>query len=106
MGDNLSKKALAITDRSTLQNRVLETIRDSIFRGIFRPNERLVQEELANQLGVSRMPVREALHQFEKAGLVITVPHRGSFLSAITIDYIVEIYTLRLKLEGLAAENS
>lgn len=101
-----SKKGIALTDRSTLQDRVLETIRQSIFQGVFAPNEHLIQEDLANLLGVSRMPVREALHQLEKEGLVINIPHKGSVVAPMTIDDIDEIYTMREKLERLAAENS
>lgn len=87
----------------TMQEIVYEKIRDAILGGQYSPGQRLVAEELARELGVSRMPVREALHRLESAGLVDSTPHRGTVVSELSQEEIIEIYHIRAVLEGLAA---
>lgn len=87
----------------TMQEIVYEKIRDAILGGQYSPGQRLVAEELARILGVSRMPVREALHRLESTGLVDSTPHRGTVVSELSEEEIVEIYHIRAVLEGLAA---
>jgi DNA-binding GntR family transcriptional regulator len=67
------------------------------------PGERLVEGRLAGQLGVSRLPVREALHRLERERLVIFRPRRSAIVAPLTAHDADEIYTLRITLEGLAA---
>lgn len=85
---------------------MLQLLREAILKGEFKPGERLVQEELANALKVSRMPVREALRKLEMEGLVIIEPHRGAIVKGFQIEDIVEIYRLRTELEKIAVELS
>lgn len=87
----------------TMQEIVYEKIRDGILSGQYSPGRRLVAEELARELGVSRMPVREALHRLESTGLVESAPHRGTVVSELSEVEIIEIYHIRAVLEGLAA---
>ncbi len=87
----------------TMQEIVYEKIRDAILSGQYSPGQRLVAEELARELGVSRMPVREALHRLESAGLVDSAPHRGTVVSELSEEEIIEIYHIRAVLEGLAS---
>ena len=68
--------------------------------------ERLMQEEWATKLGVSRMPIREALRQLEVEGLVMIEPRRGAIVTPISTEDIEEIYQLRAMLEGQAMEMS
>lgn len=93
-------------DRATLQHRVTTKLREIILKGSFEDGERLVQEELAEKLGVSRMPIREALKQLEVEGLVRIEPRRGAIVTPISIEDVEEIYQLRALLEGKAAEKS
>lgn len=93
-------------DRSTLQYKVTTKLREVILTGHFEPGERLVQEEWASKLGVSRMPIREALHQLETEGLVKIEPRRGAIVTPISVSDIEEIYYLRALLEGEAVERS
>ncbi|MCF6094021.1 GntR family transcriptional regulator [Microaerobacter geothermalis] len=93
-------------DNSTLQEKVTATLRDAILSQKFAQGERLVQEELAEMLGVSRMPIREALRRLEMEGLVEMVPHKGAVVTTLSQDDIEEIYYLRSKMEGLAVEKS
>ena len=99
----MDKLKLTELDRSTLQFKVTTKLRDLILRGEFKMGDRLMQEEWAAKLGVSRMPLREALKQLEVEGLVRMEPRRGAIVTPISIDDIEEIYQLRAMLEGEAA---
>ncbi|QRG69041.1 GntR family transcriptional regulator [Brevibacillus choshinensis] len=90
----------------TLHIKVCRVLREAILRGHFQPGERLVQEELASSLGVSRMPVREALRKLETEGLVIIEPHRGAIVKSLSVEDIQEIYGLRAQFEKMAVEMS
>lgn len=102
----MKRSHLRLHDRSTLLERVVSRLREAILRREFQPGERLVQEELAEAMGVSRMPIREALRQLEKEGLVTLEPHKGAIVTPVTSDDIEEIYYLRSVLEAIAAERS
>lgn len=88
----------------TLQEIVYDAIRDNIVSGRYRPGQRLRSDEVARELGVSRMPVREALHRLEVAGLVTIAPHRGAVVTQLSREEIIEIYRIRGVLEGLATQ--
>jgi DNA-binding GntR family transcriptional regulator len=87
----------------TMQEIAYDTIREAILSGRYAAGQRLMADVLAQKLGTSRMPVREALHRLEAAGLVSITPHRGAIVSELSRDEIVEIYHIRAVLEGLAA---
>lgn len=93
-------------DRATLQYKVTTKLREAILKGHFKMGERLIQEEWAEKLGVSRMPIREALRQLEVEGLVRIEPRRGAIVTPISKEDIEEIYQLRAMLEGKAVEMS
>lgn len=97
---------LRLQDKSTLHERVVSRLREAILNGEFQPGERLIQEELAEAMGVSRMPIREALRQLEKEGLVTLEAHKGAIVTPITLEDIEEIYELRANLEALGLERS
>lgn len=90
----------------TLHDRVCKALRDAILKGNFKPGERLVQEDIAHSLGVSRMPIREALRKLEAEGLIQIEPNRGAIVNPISVEDIEEIYFLRSTLEKLAVEES
>ncbi|RFU64544.1 GntR family transcriptional regulator [Peribacillus saganii] len=94
------------TEFSTLQEQVTATIREAIFKQVFKPGERLIQDELASKLGVSRMPIREALRCLEREGLVEFLPHKGAQVIGITKEDIEELYYLRSLLEGVTVQKS
>lgn len=87
----------------SLQTMVYEQILDAILRRELAPGARLIEERLANQLGVSRVPVREALRQLEREQLVVVHLRRGASVAPLTSRDADEIYTLRTTLESLAA---
>jgi len=83
----------------TVGQMTFEIIRECILAGVFAPGERLRQEDLAERIGVSRIPVRTALMQLESEGLVSFHPHRGAVVRSLTVEQVREIYELRLLLE-------
>jgi DNA-binding GntR family transcriptional regulator len=101
-----AKQGLRIEDRDTLHLKVCNVIREAIIRGDFKPGERLKQSDLADSLGVSRMPIREAFRKLESEGLIILEPHKGAIVKSIQVDDIEEIYTLRSELEKMAVFQS
>lgn len=89
-------------DHNTLAKQVVREIRLQIFSGILKPGERAVESEIAEAMGISRGPVREAFAELKKEGLIIIHPRQGAYVSKFTIKDIKEIYTLRALLEGYA----
>jgi len=85
-----------------LRDVVFNNIRQAILRGELKPGERLMEIALANQLGVSRTPVREAIRMLELEGLVIMVPRKGAQVAQITIQDLNDVLEVRLGLEELA----
>jgi DNA-binding GntR family transcriptional regulator len=92
--------------REVLPNSVTTILRQAILKGDLKPNERLVQADIAEQLGVSRMPVREALKTLELEGLVSLEPHKGAIVNSLTLEDIDEIYELRTLLEPFTLKKS
>jgi len=90
-------------DFKTVREVLFERLRGLILSGYYRSWQKLREEELARQFGVSRTPVREALRKLESEGLVHYLPHRGVVVNQISRDDLVEIYPVRAVLEGLAA---
>jgi DNA-binding GntR family transcriptional regulator len=76
-------------------------LRKAIHAGRLRPRQRIIEEDLARKLGVSRGPVREALLRLERDGLVVTTSRRGTFIRDISISEIGTIFRMRAKLESL-----
>lgn len=86
-----------------LRDVVTGEIRRSILSGALAPGTRLVEERLAEELGVSRNPVREALRSLETEGLVAVLPRRGAFVASLSEEEFRELSELRAELEGLSA---
>jgi DNA-binding GntR family transcriptional regulator len=85
---------------------VLERLRALILTGEYGPEERLIEEQLAERLGVSRTPVRQALTMLEAEGLVEITPNRGATVCSFSIEDVWDIYDLRAVLEGHAARRA
>jgi DNA-binding GntR family transcriptional regulator len=81
--------------------KVEKYIQDAIYRGNLRPRERVIEEDVARQLGVSRGTVREGLLRLERDGLIVITPRRGTFIRDISVDEMRVIFSMRGKLEGL-----
>ncbi len=87
-----------------LREVVCETLRNAIVSGILQPGERLMEIQVAEELGVSRTPVREAIRKLELEGFVVMIPRRGTYVSDLSIKDINEVYEVRTALDVLAAE--
>jgi DNA-binding GntR family transcriptional regulator len=85
--------------RKTLGTATLEAMRESILNGTYTEGEQLRQDAIASELGVSRLPVREALRQLESEGLVTFTPHHGAVVSTFSVAEIRELFELRAMLE-------
>jgi len=86
-----------------LAEQITEFLTNSIIEGRIKEGQRLVENELQRELGVSRAPIREAFRELEKKSLVIIVPRKGTFVRKIDRKDIEENFTVRACLEGLAA---
>jgi len=86
-----------------LREVVFETLREAIISGILKPGERMMEIQLADELGVSRTPVREAIRKLELEGFVVMIPRKGAYVSDISFKDINDIFEIRGALEMLAA---
>lgn len=86
--------------RKTVAMLALEEVRERILHGDYAEGEPLRQDALAAELGVSRIPVREALRQLEAEGLVTFSPHVGAVVSSFSLDEIREVFELRAVIEA------
>jgi DNA-binding GntR family transcriptional regulator len=87
----------------TLDGLVADEVRERIVSGALPGGMRIDQQALAEELGVSRMPVREALRQLAAEGFVVLVSHRGAIVAQLSPSEIIELYEMRGVLQGLAA---
>jgi DNA-binding GntR family transcriptional regulator len=97
---------LTPTVKRSLADDVVDRLRDAIFHGSFKPGEALREEQLAAMLDVSRGPVREALVQLEREGLVLVRRHRGATVARLSRADVEDVYSLRLALERLAIQRA
>lgn len=88
---------------SSLTNELAFRIQEDILRGVLPPGTRLFQEQLSERYGVSRTPLREAIHRLEAQGLVTKLPNRGVVVRQLSEVELCEIYAVRAELEGFAA---
>ncbi len=86
-----------------LRELVLDAIRSAIMNGTLQPRERLMEIQLAEELGVSRTPIREALRKLELEGFIVMVPRKGAYVSDLSFKDIADVFEIRAALEGLAA---
>ncbi len=94
---------LKLDNYKPLRDVVFESIRAAIISGDLKPGERLMEVQLANKLGVSRTPVREAIRKLELEGLVVMIVRKGAYVAGLSIKDITNVLELRGALEGLAA---
>ena len=92
--------------KRSLADDVVDRLRDAIFHGSFKPGEPLREEQLAALLDVSRGPIREALVQLEREGLVLVRRHRGATVARLSRTDLEDVYSLRLALERLAVQRA
>jgi DNA-binding GntR family transcriptional regulator len=95
-------KKLVITDNPTIRKKVYNYVREQILNGHIGPHERLIETKIAREIGTSRTPVREALHNLEIEGLIESIPRVGYAVMPLSDKEAVEIWEIRFLIEGLA----
>ena len=99
--DNLTK--INLDNYKPLRDVVFENLRNAILEGNLKSGERLMEVQLAEQLGVSRTPIREAIRKLELEGLVVMLPRKGAYVSNMSYKDLIDVLEIRATLEGLAA---
>jgi DNA-binding GntR family transcriptional regulator len=95
-----------IEDSDTLRKKVLDYLREKILSGAMCPDERLIETKIAREIGVSRTPVREALHSLEQERLVKAIPRVGYVVTRMQKEEVEEICEIRVAIEGLAIRRA
>jgi len=78
-------------------------MRDAILKGVLQPGERLMEIQLAEEMGVSRTPVREAIRKLELENFVVMIPRKGAYVAGVSSKDVADVFEIRSALEGLAA---
>jgi DNA-binding GntR family transcriptional regulator len=104
MDRNFINETTGTEEYLPLREVVFNTLRKAILTGELKPGERLMEIHLANQLGVSRTPIREAIRKLELEGLVVMMPRRGAEVAQITEKSLRDVLEVRRSLDALCAE--
>jgi len=100
----MSKKfgKMKLDDYKPLREVIFATLREAIIMGELKPGERLMEVQLAEKMGVSRTPVREAIRKLELEGFVNMIPRKGAHVARLSIKDIMDVLEVRASLDGLA----
>jgi DNA-binding GntR family transcriptional regulator len=102
LNKNLSRRIENQKNNIKIREKVYDYLKSSVLSGRFRPGKRLTEEHLAEEMGVSRTPIREALHKLETEGLIKALETRGFIVSADSTEELEELFDIRASLEGYA----
>ncbi|MEW6374869.1 MAG: GntR family transcriptional regulator, partial [Thermodesulfobacteriota bacterium] len=94
---------IQVSKKKSLREEVYESLKKSILHGKLKAGQRLIEEQLAHQVGISRTPVREAFHKLERDELVTRLPKGGFAVRSFTKEDVEEIFGIRSALESFAA---
>ena len=97
-------KKLVIKKDKTIRQKVYHHIREEILKGAIAPKDRLIEAKIAEEIGTSRTPVREALHNLELEKLVISIPRVGYVVRGMDMEEVEQLCEIRGAIEGLAIE--
>lgn len=100
MAGKLSK--VNLNDYKPLREVIFNSLREAIIVGELKPGERLMEVQLAEKMGVSRTPVREAIRKLELEGLVEMIPRKGAHVAELSVKNIMDVLEVRASLDGLA----
>jgi DNA-binding GntR family transcriptional regulator len=92
------------TINNTVSERIFEKLKDNILAGVYQPGNRLLYGQIASEFHVSMTPIREALLKLEQEGLVKTIPRKGTYITELTDQDIIEYTRIRFALEALAVD--
>jgi len=91
--------------RTDLAEEVYRVLRHRIFTATLRPGDKIRPEGIARELGVSRTPVVEAINRLVEQGLVVLLPHRGTFVSSLSLERVIALFDVRLMMEEFGARR-
>ena len=104
MAGKLSK--VNLNDYKPLRDVIFDTLREAIIVGELKPGQRLMEVQVAEKMGVSRTPVREAIRKLELEGLVEMLPRKGAHVAELSVKDIMDVLEVRATLDGLATSLS
>jgi DNA-binding GntR family transcriptional regulator len=93
---------MKLSDYKPLREIIFTTLREAIIMGELKPGERLMEVQLAQKMGVSRTPVREAIRKLELEGFVNMIPRKGAHVAKLSVKDIMDVLEVRASLDGLA----
>jgi len=93
------RPASSLIAPQTISIAIANSLRERILRGDFKEGQPLLQDALAAEFGVSRIPLREAMRQLETEGLITSIPHRGCMVTVLSLEEVVELSEIRALLE-------
>ena len=96
-------RRLVIKDTKTIRRKIYEHLREQLLSGEIQPHQHLIEAKIAQDIGTSRTPVREALHSLELEGLIESIPRVGYVVKPINEQEVGEICEIRMAIEGVAA---
>ena len=102
MGQEMKLAPIRLDSYQPLREVVAEALRDAIKSGTLAPGQRLMEIQLAEELGVSRTPVREAIRKLELEGYVVMMPRRGTYVASLSIRDVNDVFEIRTALDSLA----
>lgn len=102
MAGKLSK--VNLNDYKPLREVIFDTLREAIITGELKPGERLMEVKLAEKMGVSRTPVREAIRMLELEGLVDMLPRKGAHVAELSVKDIMDVLEVRASMDSLATK--
>lgn len=89
-----------ISKRENLNEMVVNYIKESILYGIYKPGDRIIENELSLKLDISRAPIREGIRQLEQEGIITSLPRKGTYITKFDAEDIKEVFHIRLLLEN------
>ncbi|HCX62459.1 MAG TPA: GntR family transcriptional regulator, partial [Clostridiales bacterium] len=96
----LSDAQAYLSRRENLNSVVVDYIKEAILSGEYKVGDHVNESEVANRLGISRAPVREAIRELENDGILTTLPRKGTYVTEYSLDDIKEVFDIRLLLEN------
>jgi DNA-binding GntR family transcriptional regulator len=100
------KNQLEKIKKIPLREQIINAIRDAIIEGKFKPGEKISEQELSEQLGVSRTPIREAIQILQQQGLVKIVPKSGTYVTDVEAEELKDSLSIRIAIEELALRQA
>jgi len=99
----MSSFKIKIDEPKLLSEDIADSIKTAIIKGKFKPGEKISEGELAESMGISRTPLREAFRKLENEGFILIIPRKGAVVADIDAEEAIDLYEIKSTLEGLAA---